>query len=410
MRGARSVSFRHAYAALARRFKGNAMSWGLGQELNWDAPWVDVCLRVELPFWLMVDNTTISIEVGGHTFPVALHGETFELHGKWISDSKEGVAYQGPLKKNEDLSENIQKILRENPDLNILWRKCKTVLKITTRCNEDVWKRAQAGGEHVRPVSLYLEELCRAHMPVVNRLIQGYRLATYDYFAFEVAPWDVPYWHIERGARAVRCILFPYRGWDHRPMVQLIEGEQLQSNFTTEATPGEFELLDALNLIERGDYSGAVRRVTTAIEVVVEAVLERALITAEGNAAAAKFLKDTRRDFLRRVTKYESLSGRTLSHSKRSTLETTRRLRHEIVHKGYRIASGERGNASKAVDTGRWTFNWFENDDNRRAVREKRIENSMGRDMIYGIFGGHITSEGVTLTAPSAKPSRAKPD
>jgi hypothetical protein len=390
---------RRVDAPLARRFKGNAMSWELWQqELNWDAPWVDVCLRVELPFWLMINDTTISIEVGGHTFPVALHGETFELHGRWISDSKQCVAYQGPLKNNEDLSENIQKILRENPDLNILWRKCKTVLKITTRCNEDVWNRAQAGNQHAA-VSFYLEELCRAHIPVVNRLIQGYRLATYDYFAFEVAPWDVPYWHIERGALAVRCILVPYRGWDHRPMVQFIEGEQLQNLFTTEATPGEFELLDALNLIERGDYSGAVRRVTTAIEVVVEAVLERALITAEGKAVAAKFLKDTRRSFHRRVTKYESLSGRTLSQSSRST------------HEGYRIASAEHGRASKALDTGRWTFNWFENDDQRRAIREKRIAlRSMGRDMTYGIFGGHITCEGVILTPLLATVSRTKPD
>jgi hypothetical protein len=266
---------------------------------------------------------------------------------------KGGRRLSRPFKKNEELSENIQKILRNNSDLNILWRKCKTVLKITTRCNEDVWNRAQ--GEHVRrAVSLYLEELCRAHIPVINRLIQVYRLATYDYFAFEVAPWDVPYWHIERGALAVRCILVPYRGWDSRPEVcQLIDGEQLQNHFTADATPGEFELLDALNLIERGDYSGAVRRVTTAIEVVVEAVLERALITAVGKAAAEKFLKATRSNFPQRVTKYESLSGRTLSQSRRSILETTRNLRHEIVHKGYRIASRERGRASKAVDTGR---------------------------------------------------------
>jgi hypothetical protein len=153
------------------------LTWELGQELLWDAPWVDVCLRVELPFWLMVDNTTIPIEVGGHAFPAAVHGETFELHGKWISDSKQGVAYHGPLKTKEDLSENIQRILRANPDLNILWRKCKTILSITTRCNEDVWNKAQSAVSR-RAVSLYLEELCRTHIPVVNRLIQSYRLAT----------------------------------------------------------------------------------------------------------------------------------------------------------------------------------------------------------------------------------------
>jgi hypothetical protein len=34
-------------------------SYYVGQELNWEAPWVDVSLRVELPFWLMMANATI---------------------------------------------------------------------------------------------------------------------------------------------------------------------------------------------------------------------------------------------------------------------------------------------------------------------------------------------------------------
>jgi hypothetical protein len=107
---------------------------------------------------------------------------------------------------------------------------------------------------------------------------------------------------------------------------QLVEGAQLRDHFTTEATPGELELLDALNFIERGDYSGAVRRVTTAIEVVVEAVLEQALVAAEGKDAAAKFIKDTRTNFPKRVAKYESLSGRTLPNGHRTALEQTRKF------------------------------------------------------------------------------------
>jgi hypothetical protein len=390
-------------------------SYSIADEIRWDAASVDVCLRIELPFWLMVDNVTLPIDVNGHTFPVAVHGETFELHGRFVTDSKESVVYQGPLKKREDLSENIQKVLRENPDLNVLWRKCKTVLKISTRCNEDVWNRTYARDEAARPavnysLNLYLKELCRAHMPVVNKLIQGYRLATYDYFVFGVAPWDVPFWYVEREGHSVKCTLVPYREWDHRPLLikkpggepeayTLTEAMQLREHFSTEATPGEFELLDALNLIERGDYSGAVRRVTTAIEVVVEAVLERSIIAAEGQAAAARFLNNTRTNFPQRIKKYELLSGRTLAQGHQSILATTRKLRHEIVHKGYRITSAEQGKASAAVDTGRWIFNWFENDEKRRAVREKRIAlRSLGRDLNYGIFRGCINSEGVALT------------
>ena len=386
-------------------------SYFVGEELNWDAPWVDVRLRVELPFWLMVDNTTLPIDVGGHTFAVSIHGETFELHGREISDSKRNVIYQGPPKEIAALSPEIQEFLREHPDFNVLWRKCKTVLKIPTRCNEDVWNKAQEDEDRaVAAVNLYLEELCRAHIPVVNRLIQGYRLATYDYFAFEVASWDVPIWHVEREGESVSCILVPYQAWDHRPLVtaraggqpsfyQLIEAERLRLSFLQEATPGESELLDALNLVERGDLSGAVRRVTTAIEVVVEAVLESALVKMAGEAAAKKFIKDTRNAFDRRVAKYESGSGRSLPEALRAELDRTRKLRHEIVHKGYRLNSAERGSAAKAVDTGRWIFNWFENDEARRAVRERRIAfRSLGRDLMSGIFGGQITPDGVVLT------------
>jgi hypothetical protein len=350
-----------------------------GQEFNWEAPWVDVYLWVELPFWLMTDNTTIPMEVEGRTFPVSVHGETFELHGKCVSDSKQSVAYRGPFKEMTQLSEGIQKVLRERSDLNVLWRKCKTCLRISTRCNEDVWIKAFGGDERMqRVVDFYLQELCRAHMPVVNKLIKGYRLATYDYFAFEVAPWDVPCWHVEREGASKRCVLVPYRDWDHRPFeistpgvkpYRLIEEAQFREHFSTDATPGEFELLDALNFFERGDYSGAVRRVRTAIEVIVKAVLKQALIAAEGEEAAARFIE--KKGFADYLKKYQALSGRILPSVHEEALDETRNLRGQIVHDGYRISSAERGKAEKAIDTGRWVFNWFENNEQRRAVREE---------------------------------------
>ena len=95
-----------------------------------------------------------------------------------------------------------------------------------------------------------------------------------------------------------RCLLVPYRGWDHRPLVyepnaqghiyKLIDPNELQGAISAQGTQGELELLDALNLMERGDYSGAVRRVATAIEVVVEATVASAIEKAEGNPAAEK--------------------------------------------------------------------------------------------------------------------------
>ena len=132
--------------------------------------------------------------------------------------------YQGPHKDRAQLSERIQEALRERPELNVLWRKCKTVLRIETRCNADVWHRLRLPDQIEcqmprRGTTLYADELCRAHIPVVNRLIQSYRLTSYDYFAFEVAPWDIPIWYIERDAQSVRTLLVPYRGWDHRPLI-----------------------------------------------------------------------------------------------------------------------------------------------------------------------------------------------
>jgi hypothetical protein len=47
----------------------------------------------------MVENTVIAIEIGGQTFPVAVHDDTYELHGRRVSDSKQGVVYQGRFRR-----------------------------------------------------------------------------------------------------------------------------------------------------------------------------------------------------------------------------------------------------------------------------------------------------------------------
>ena len=275
-----------------------------------------------------------------------------------------------------------------------------------------------------KAINFYLAELCRAHIPVVNKLIQQYRLATYDYFAYEASPWDVSFWLIERKAKCVRIGLVPYREWDIKPRgyaqpfdeivkavsagqkpdpptlpYKLIETSDLRNKMSFVGAPGEFELLDALNLMERGDYSGAVRRVTTAIEVIVEAVVGKSVEEKEGARTAVRFLKDTETNFPRRVSKYEELSGRSLPDVLRKELQVARKLRHRIVHRGYRIGPSDRGRAQKAVDTGRWIFDWFENDKTRFEIREKKIAfRSLGRDAAAGVFPTKITPEGVVVS------------
>lgn len=381
----------------------------IGDDLNWDAPWTDVQLWVELPFWLMVDNATITAELEGHEFQVAVHDNYFELYGEIVTDSRMSVGHIGPRIELDDLHPGVQQFRRAHPQVPLIWRKCKTVLRIASRCNEDVWA-AGLGKKKLRPatVELYLEELCKAHIPVVNRLLQGYRQATYDYFAFEVAPWDVPVWRVAQGGKSLRTLLVPYRGWDSKPRIgptsppkkyQLISADDLQKHIPALATPGEFELLDALNLMERGDYSGAVRRITTAIEVIVETVVGKEIEAVDGKAEAEKFLNKTRFNFDRRVSKYEALTNRVLPDGLRKQLRDTRDLRHRIVHAGYRIGSAERGLTQMAIDKGRWTFSWFENDNARRLSRESSIGlRSLGRDLTYGIFPSKITPEGVIVS------------
>jgi hypothetical protein len=378
--------------------------------LAWNAPYVDVTLRVELPFWLMVDNSTISVEVGGHAFSVDVYGETFELQVGSISDAKQTSVYQGPFRRNEDLGELLQKLLRKRPKPMAQWRKCKTVLEIASRCNEDVWeKRAGEGGRRPPSVGFYLVELCRAHIPVVNALIRGYRLGTYDRFAFEVAPWDVPFWYVSREGQSILTSLVSYREWDRVPLVfplteerprlyRLIDPVSFQKSIDTAPTPGEFELLDAINFMERGNYSDAVRRIATAIEAIVEARCSEVIERAQGTTAAATFLKKTRTNFPARLRKYEELSNRTLSNSLRGQLEVTRQLRHRIVHRGHRILPSERDQIQKCIDMGRWTFNWLENDPERQKVREGRIAfRSLGREMPYGMFRAKIVADGVVV-------------
>jgi hypothetical protein len=147
--------------------------------------------------------------------------------------------------------------------------------------------------------------------------------------------------------------------------------------------------------MERGDYSGAVRRITTAIEVVVEAMVGQKIETSQGKQSAEMFLNATKRKFDRRVSRYEALGGRTMPQGLRKDLNETRKLRHRIVHEGYRISSGERGQAQRSIDTGRWIFNWFEDDEQRQKVREERIAfRSLGRDLMSGVFPSRITPEG----------------
>lgn len=385
------------------------MSYVFGQSIDWNADPVPVVLFVELPFWLMTPSHTFDVHEAGHTYKVDVTDAFGELFAGEVTDSRRTSLYIGSMQDDQVaglLREEIEG--RETPGL---WRPCKTVLRVHSRANSDVLD-ALTDDESQPPRSVeaehYLRALCEAHQPVLNRLIQSYRLATYDFFAHEVSPWDVPVWYVHRpGAGSQRVVLLDYASWDRKPQIGPMGGDLETYRLTIppdlqealdrlSSTAGELELLDALNRMERGDYSGAVRRVTTAIEAIVEDVLRRQLQTRHAAEEAQKRLAASRNDFPGRVRQYCKLSGRILPPELNDELERTRATRHAIVHRAHRIPFVERGSAQRSVDTGRWIFNWFEDRPDRSAVRERLIATrSIGRHI--SVFEAELTADGAVV-------------
>ena len=372
-------------------------SYWRGQELDWEAAATPVELGVELPYWLMVPDCVQDVEVNGHKFPVDINAHQEEVYANAILDSRCSCIYIGPPKAVDESKATI------------LPRKCKTVLRIHSDCNKDVLTASNEQGSRKKSAYVYLKSFCEAHFEVINRLIQQYRLSTYDYFAYELSPWDAPIWFVCSGGGFVRIVLQEYAEWDHKPVItnssgaveeyKLIEPPELQTALTAQPSTGEFELLDALNFMERGDYSDAVRRITTAIEAQTEFVLRQELLKKYPLPDVEERLKASENDYPGRLRQYQKLSGRKLPEVLNKELETTRTLRHSIVHRGERIAFSHRGHAQRSVDTGRWIFNWLENQPARRAIRERKIRiRSSGR--FFRFYYSEITPSGVIVHKP----------
>ena len=159
--------------------------------------------------------------------------------------------------------------------------------------------------------------------------------------------------------------------------------------------------------MERGDYAGAVRRVTTAIEAALEGVLRSELVTRYGEPEASTRLKRSRSNFPERLRQYEKLSGRSFPDALKGDLETTRNMRHEIVHQARRIDFADKGKAHRAVNTGRWIFNWLENDEARKRLRETKLAlRSIGRHI--SIFNARIEQDGVVVDKPRCDADQAE--
>jgi hypothetical protein len=409
---------REAYLGALPALLASGQSRSFGQGLDWDASRVPVKVVIELPFWLMVDDTDLQVKADGCIFGVEVRSSLGQLHlGGTYYDSWASVVYVGPRKEPDQHSEAIRACFAEGEA--VTWRKSKTVLRIRSACKGSVLEPPADGSMPVvgREKAEFLKAFVKGHLPVVNAVIRAYRAETYDYFAFEVSPYDVPVCFVEGQGTAVRVPLFAYVDWDEKPLVfeslqdvfkpsqsspevyRLTTPAELAQALHYSPTAGELELLDALNRIERGDYSAAIRRVTTAIEVVLEDALRVELSKKHPAAVVEAKLQASQNDFNGRLRQWEKLSSRRLSPVLASELGRIREKRHKIVHEGLRIEYSQRGVARRTVDAGRWIYNWIENEPLRLQRREGRIgKRSLGRDL--AAFEARIGPSGVDVLRP----------
>jgi hypothetical protein len=244
-------------------------------------------------------------------------------------------------------------------------------------------------------------------------LIQRYRLKTYDYFPYEVSAWDVPIWYLKVAGMGARAVLLPYKSWDTKPVV-IEDGDapgdppklrpfewattnELSEASSFEATPGEFDLLDARSLMERGDYTGAVRRTVTALEAILASALLTELEKRYDSTEAADRLRRTDNNYPGRLAQWRKLAKPSITQKEFDRFEATRQIRHDIVHRARRLTHDDRGLAQFAVDNGRWLFNKIEAKPDRAKLRDYGVLKSVGRVALAPRFPATLSADGYFL-------------
>ena len=401
---------------MTEKYGPTPSEWTFGEDIDWTSPLVDATLTVELPFWLMLPDSEISVTWNSTPFEVLIRQLTMEVFVDFVSDSRQTIAGHTGLK--QDLFENPDRLANFSAERGhpMMPRPCKTVLTIKTLAHEDIFRELTDADRPAvaREFSAYRASLCEAHIPVVNELIQRYRLQTYDYFPYEVSAWDVPIWYLAHSEQQNRSLLIGYKGWDFRPAIvgpgmdsdgtpHLAQFEwtnkaHIEEMASDKASQGEFDLLDARSLMERGDYTGAVRRAVTSIEALVAQRLLAELQKSMTLEDSEKELKKTERYFQRRLTQLQKLLNVSYPKGLLDSFEETRKMRHDIVHKGRRLTIHDRGRAQRAIDSGRWLFNRIEENPARTQLREHaHTLRSAGRVAMEVRFPAIVGPKGITI-------------
>lgn len=390
----------------------------------WEGSRTPAQLVVELPFWLMIPSGETTVQYDDTNLSLTVRHDFVEIcHGPTFMDSRVNVAHVGPSDgiKHVDLGSVV-------PDKMPIFRDMKTVVVFEVMAMEDAflaWEERSSIEPTDRPqvrrinrVMQYFESLAFAHIPFLNNLITSYRSVSLDPYAVEVSEWDVPIWYAQHDSQLVRIGLMPYWDADGFPSVNCngdrrpyyaATQESLCEQLGSAVAPGKMELLDALSLSYRGRFGDAVRSAVTAIEVVLEAQLEKLLLEkGHSEQTVQERLADTRNSFFDRLRDYERLSGKripgpVLSYIPYingirlcSELEWVRRLRHKIVHEGTRVDIFARRLMLRAIETMTWLFQWLSSDD---AIGEGDSRNYTFFGMLRGdrSYPVNYTSSGVEV-------------
>lgn len=372
-------------------------SFTFGDGIAWDSQLLETHLYVELPFWLMVPPGDVRVKYLGLDFTVTILGPWREVFMGEFTDSRQTCIHQGPRRPEPFQPKGEFAAAIKDKNLPVMERGCKTVLRLTALAHEDAFME-EGPDEPPRAKAenrAYWASLCEAHIPVVNEVIQRYRLTTYDYFAYEVSAWDIPVWYLKQSGQGYRAVLHPYREWDSKPVIlgepatpgaaptvrqfEWAKPADLESVSTANASPGEFDLLDARSMMERGDYTGAVRRTTTAIEALIGAKLEEELRKKYDDGEVAKKLEASQNDVPGRIRQWRKLSKSPISQRLFDEFENTRNVRHGIVHRADRLTLNDRGRAQRMIDTGRWLYNQLEGKPERTKLRDYGVLKAVGR-------------------------------
>jgi hypothetical protein len=369
----------------------------------WKGQTTPIRLMVELPFWITLPDCDIQVVHDCASVQASIRGQYMAVSdGPLFYDSHRNVVFIGP---NDDLraGKGLPPVVAATGAP--VYRPMKSVVIFKPQAMED----AVLALEEQEPVAQhetrklrrlnravqYLQSLAYAHLPLLNRLIAGYRLASRDPFAFQVSAWDVAVWFAEHNGRLVRIGLMPYQDADWYPTLGKLgeatkwaffgaDADTVEAQARKDVAPGTSEVLDAHSLLYRGRVEDAVRSAVTAIEVALEAQITKLLVAkAYTKQQVESRLAETWNDFDKRLADYERISATRvpgpilscLPHINgirlKSELRRVRKLRHRIVHEGLRVDSHSRGPMVRAIETMTWLFRWLSWEEGKAEERSK---------------------------------------